>query len=83
MGVGMAVCDKGGPVGRIVTDNITRLEDAMLLAAAPQLYEACGEAFVVFDDARDSFDGWGELADKLGAGIDAATGGDSAETNDE
>ena len=78
-----AVCDTRGPIGRIVAENITRLEDARLLAAAPQLYEASGDAFVVFDDARDSFDGWGELADKLGAGIDAATGGDSADTNDE
>ena len=82
-GGGYAVCDKGGSVGRIVAENITRLKDAKLLAAAPQLYEASGEAFVVIDDARDSFDGWGELADKLRAGLDAATGGDSADTNDE
>ena len=71
-GGGYAVCDTHGPVGRIVADNITRLEDAMLLAAAPQLYEASGDAFVVFDDARDFMDGWGDLADNLREGLDAA-----------
>ena len=72
-GARYAVCDTGGPVGRIVADNISTLEDAMLLAAAPQLYEAGGDAFVVFDDARDFMDGWGDLADGLRAGLDAAT----------
>ena len=81
-GTWYAVCDTRGSVGRIVADNITRLEDAMLLSAAPQLYEAGGDAFVVFDDARDSFDGWGELADKLGAGLDAATVGGSTDADD-
>ena len=84
-GGGYAVCDTHGPVGRIVADNITRLEDAMLLAAAPQLYEASGDAFVVFDDARDFMGDWGDLAaDKLREGLDAAKpdrwgGGDSDE----
>ena len=82
-GDGYAVCATHGPVGRIVADSITRLEDAMLLAAAPQLYEASGDAFVVFDDARDFMDGWGDLADKLRAGLGAATGGDSADADDE
>ena len=45
----------------------------MLLAAASQLYEASSNAFVVFNDARDFMEGWGDLADKLGAGLDAAT----------
>ena len=82
-GGGYAVCDTRGPVGRTVAENITRREDAKLLAAAPQLYEAAGNAWVVFDDARDFFEGWDELADKLRAALDAATGGDSADTNDE
>ena len=77
-----AVCDTHGPVGRIVADNITRLEDAMLLAAAPQLYEASGDAFVVFDDAKDFMEGWDDLADKLRAGLDAATVGGSADADD-
>ena len=72
-GAGYAVCDTQGPIGRIVADNISSLDDVMLLAGAPQLYEASGDAFVVFDDARDLMEGWGELADKLGAGLDAAT----------
>ena len=82
-GGGYAVCDTRGPVGRIVADNITRLEDAMLLAAAPQLYEASGDAFVVFDDARDFMDGWGDLADKLRGGLDAATLGHSSNADGE
>ena len=82
-GDGYAVCDTRGPVGRIVADNITRLEDAMLLAAAPQLYEASGDAFVVFDDARDFMDDWGDLADKLRGGLDAATIGGPADANDQ
>lgn len=76
-GAGYAVCDTQGPIGRIVADNINSLDDAMLLAAAPQLYEASRDAFVVFDDARNDMEGWGELADKLGAGLDAATLGRS------
>ncbi len=72
-GPGYAVCDIRGPIGRIVADNISSLDDAMLLAAAPQLHEAAGDAFVVFDDARDHVEGWGALADKLGEAIDAAT----------
>ena len=71
-GAGYAVCDTRGPVGRIVANNVSSLDDAMLLAAAPQLYEAAGDAFVVFDDARDLMEGWGALADKLGAELDAA-----------
>lgn len=71
-GNGYAVCDTSGPVGRIVADNIARLEDAKLLAAAPQLYEASGAAFVVFDDAKDFMEGWDDLADKLGAALDGA-----------
>ena len=72
-----------GPVGRIVADNISSLDDALLLAAAPQLYDAGGDALVVFDDARDFMEGWGELADKLGAGLDAATVGPSGVADDE
>ena len=78
-----AVCDTRGPVGRIVADNIACLEDARLLAAAPQLHEAGGGAFVVFDDARDFMEGFGDLADKLRAALDAATGGDPVDANDE
>ena len=81
-GDGYAVCDIQGPVGRIVADNISGLNDAMLLAAAPQLYDASGDAFVVFDDARDLMEGWGELADQLGAGLDAATRGQSDDNDD-
>lgn len=77
-----AVCDTQGPIGRIVADNISSLDDAMLLAAAPQLYEASGDAFVVFDDARDFMEGWGELADNLRAGLDAATLGRSGDADD-
>ena len=72
-GLCYAVCDTKGPIGRIVADNISSPDDATLLAAAPQLFDASGDAFVVFDDARDFMEGWGELADKLGAGLDAAT----------
>ena len=82
-GTGYAVCDTQGPIGRIVADNIPSLDDAMLLAAAPQLYEAGGDAFVVFDDARDLMEGWGDLADKLGAGLDAATLGRSEDEQKE
>ena len=82
-GNGYAVCDTRGPIGRIVAENITRLEDAMLLAAARQLYEASGDAYVVFDDARDIVDGWDDMADKLRVGLDAATGGCSTNANDE
>ena len=78
-----AVCDIGGPVGRIVADNISSLDDAMLVAAAPQLHEAAGAAFVVFDDARDLNEGWGALADKLGVGLDAANLTQSRDTNEE
>ncbi len=76
-GEGYAVCDTRGPIGRIVAENITRLDDAMLLAAAPQLYEVGGDAYVVFDDARDIVDGWDDLADKLKTGLDAASVGSS------
>ena len=76
-GSSYAVCDTQGPVGRIVADNISAPEDAALLAAAPQLYEAGGEALVVFEDARDFMEGWGDLADGLRAGLDAATLGQS------
>jgi hypothetical protein len=69
---GYSVCDTHGLVGLIIADNISSLDDAILIAAAPSLYEAGGDAFVVFDDARDFMDGWGELADKLGAALDAA-----------
>ena len=82
-GTGYAVCDTQGPIGRIVADNISSLDDAMLLAAAPQLYEAGGDAFVVFDNARDLMEGWGDLADKLGAGLDAATLGQSGDAEEE
>ena len=82
-GTGYAVCDTQGPIGRIVADKIASLDDAMLLAAAPQLYEAGGDASVVFDDARDLQEGWGELADKLGAGLDAATLGRSRDRENE
>lgn len=82
-GTSYAVCDTQGPVGRIVADNISSLDDALLLAAASQLYDAGGDAFVVFDDARDFMEGWGELADKLGAGLDAATVGPSGDADDE
>ena len=81
-GISYAVCDTQGPIGRIVADDISSLDDAMLLAAAPQLYEASGDAFVVFDDARDFMEGWGELADKLGAGLDAATLGQPEDADD-
>lgn len=81
-GTSYAVCDTQGPIGRIVADNISNLDDAMLLAAAPQLYEAGGEAFVVFDDARDFMEGWGELADNLRVGLDAATLGRPGDVND-
>lgn len=56
-----------------MADNITNIDDAMLVAATPQLYEAAGDAFVVFDDARDLMEGWDALADKLGAALDAAS----------
>ena len=81
-GTGYAVCDTQGPVGRIVADDISSLNDAMLLAAAPQLFEASSDAFVAFDDERDFMEGWGELADKLGAGLDAATHGQLDDTED-
>ena len=71
-GTGYAVCDTRGPVGRIVADNISRLDDAMLLAAAPEVHEAASDAFVVFDDSRDSVEGWDDLADRLGAGLDVS-----------
>ena len=82
-GATYAVCDTQGQIGRIVADNISSLDDAMLLAAAPQLYEAGGEAYVVFDDARDfmEVEGWGELADNLRAGLDAATLGRSQDAD--
>ena len=82
-GNGYAVCDTRGPIGRIVAENIIRLEDAMLLAAAPQLYEASGDAYVVFDDARNIVDGWDARADKLRVGLDAANVGRSTTGNDE
>ena len=82
-GDGYAVCDTRGPIGRIVAESITRLEDAMLLAAAPQLYESSGDAYVVYDDAKDHFDGWNDLADKLRAAREAATGGCSTNPDDE
>lgn len=82
-GASYSVCDTQGPVGRIVADNISSLDDAALLAAAPQLYKAGGAAFVVFNDARDFMDGWGELADNLGAGLDAATLNQSGEEDEE
>ena len=72
-GAGYAVCDTREPVGRIVANNIPSVDDALLLSAAPQLQDAARDAFVVFDDARDFLEDWGELADKLGAGLDAAT----------
>ena len=53
----------------------------MLLAAAPQLYEAGGEPYVVFNDARDVIEGWGELADNLRAGLDAAALGRSQDAD--
>ena len=84
-GAGYAVCDTHGAVGRIVADNISGLADAMLIAAAPSLYEVGGDAFVVFDDARDDFAdaGFGELADKLGAALDAAKYNRAGEANKE
>ena len=82
-GNGYAVCDTRAPIGRIVAENITRLEDATLLAAAPQLYETSGDAYVVFDDARDIVDGWDDLADKLRMGLDAATVGCPSNANDQ
>ena len=71
-GTGYAVCDTRGPVGRIVADGISSLDDAMMLAAAPQLYDAASDAFVVFEDSRDFMEGWDDLADKLGAGLETA-----------
>ena len=82
-GASYSVCDTQGPVGRIVADNVSSLDDAALLAAAPQLYEAGGAAFDVFNDVRDFMDGWGELADNLGAGLDAATLNQSGEEDEE
>ncbi len=82
-GGGYAVCDMRGPIGRTVAENIARLEDARLLAAAPQLYAACATAFVVFDDAKDFMEGWDDLADKLGAALDASTGDGAANENDD
>ena len=78
----MPVCDARGPVGRTVAENITRREDARLIAAAPQLYEAADDAFVVFDDAKDFMEGWDDIADKLRAALDAATGGSGEEEGD-
>ena len=69
-GAGYAVCDIRKAVGRIVADNVPSLSDAMLIAAAPQLYEAAGTAFPVFNDSRDAFEGWGDIADELGAALD-------------
>ena len=71
-GAGYAVCDTHGAVGRIVADNISSVADALLIAAAPSLYKAGADAFVVFDDARDDFESFGDLADKLGAALDVA-----------
>ena len=61
-----------GRVGRPVADNIQNEDDAYLIAAAPALLEACKEAWPVFGDARDSMDGWGDLADQLGDAVEAA-----------
>ena len=74
-GDGYAVCDTRGPIGRVVAESIPRLEDVKLLAAAPQLCASSGDAYVVFADARDLMEGWDDLADKLRAALDAATGG--------
>ncbi len=70
-------------VGRIVADNISSLDDAMLIAAAPSFYEAGGDAWFVFENAREDFPGWGELADKLGAALDAAKYSRAGEANKE
>ena len=78
---GYAVCDTQEAVGRIVADNIPSIDDALLMAAAPMLQEACSDAHVVFDDARDHFPDWGELADKLGAALDASARGRTGEEN--
>lgn len=82
-GAGYAVCDTHGVVGRIVADNISSLDDAMLIAVAPSLYEAGGEAWFVFENSRDDFPGWGELADELGAALDAAKYSRAGEANKE
>lgn len=69
---GYAVCDTQGRVGRIVADKIASLADATLIAAAPLLKHACAEAHLILDDARGSIDVMDDLADKLGAAIEAA-----------
>ncbi len=66
-----AVCDTEGPIGRIVADNISSVEDATLIAAAPRLFKAGCDVFDVLNDGRD-IDGWDELADKLEAALDTA-----------
>ena len=78
-GARYAVCDTEGPIGRIVADHIASADDATLLAAAPQLLTTGCDVFDVLNDARDYMDGWGELADKLEAAIDAALIGRTTE----
>jgi hypothetical protein len=75
LGTGYAVVDTEGPVARTVAENIPTLSDAVLIAAAPLLEEACGDAWVMLDDARGSNiagEVFGECADRLRAALDAA-----------
>lgn len=79
-GATYAVCDTRGGVGRLVAENISSLDEAVLIAAAPLLKEACGKAFVVLDDARPNF-AFDELADELGVALDASERDGSGKVN--
>lgn len=47
-----AVYSFDDPVGRLVANNIEKIEDARLIAAAPNLKETAGDAWVALDDAN-------------------------------
>jgi hypothetical protein len=80
---GFAVCDVNETVGRVVAESIPTIADAMLIAAAPTLREACSEAFLVFDDAKKfQDDWWADIAEQLGDALDTADRG-AAKTKQE
>ncbi|MGQ0664755.1 MAG: hypothetical protein ACT4P2_14485 [Pseudomonadota bacterium] len=64
-----SVVDISGPVGRMVAENIPSIEYARLIAAAPALWEACGEAWVIFVDKSGDDDVmreiWGAPANNM------------------
>lgn len=63
------ICSFEEDAGRIVARKIKQVDDAMLIAAAPALFEACGEAWVVISDA--AFEGWDDVEAKLRNALDA------------